>query len=71
MWRPEKAGTLTPHNAEQSVLRSPFRRGKIAKNGHYERISGKEKPRFLCSPDCVAEREGFEPSVQVLARTTV
>jgi hypothetical protein len=26
---------------------------------------------FLCSPDCVAEREGFEPSVQVLARTTV
>jgi hypothetical protein len=27
--------------------------------------------RFLCVPDCVAEREGFEPSVQVLARTTV
>ena len=27
--------------------------------------------RFLCNPDCVAEREGFEPSVQVLARTTV
>jgi hypothetical protein len=26
---------------------------------------------FLCNPDCMAEREGFEPSVQVLARTTV
>jgi hypothetical protein len=26
---------------------------------------------FLCGPDCMAEREGFEPSVQVLARTTV
>ena len=23
---------------------------------------------FLCSSDCVAEREGFEPSIQVLAR---
>ncbi len=27
--------------------------------------------KFLCDPDCVAEREEFEPSVQVLARTTV
>jgi hypothetical protein len=26
---------------------------------------------FLYCPDCVAERSGFEPSVQVLARTTV
>ncbi len=26
---------------------------------------------ILCSPDCVAERQGFEPWVQVLARTTV
>jgi hypothetical protein len=26
---------------------------------------------FLCITDCMAEREGFEPSVQVLARTTV
>jgi hypothetical protein len=26
--------------------------------------------RFLCVPDCVAEREGFEPSVQVFVRTT-
>jgi hypothetical protein len=26
---------------------------------------------FLCSADCVAEREGFEPSIQVLARITV
>jgi hypothetical protein len=27
--------------------------------------------RFLCNLDCVAEREGFEPSVPVLASTTV
>ena len=27
--------------------------------------------RLLCDPDCVAEREGFEPSVPVLASTTV
>jgi len=26
---------------------------------------------FLCNPDCVAESEGFEPSVPVLASTTV
>ena len=26
---------------------------------------------FLCNPDCMAEREGFEPSVPVLASTTV
>jgi hypothetical protein len=26
---------------------------------------------FLCVADCVAEREGFEPSIQVLARITV
>jgi hypothetical protein len=32
---------------------------------------GPKRAEFLCSPDCVAEREGFEPSVQVLARTTV
>jgi hypothetical protein len=25
---------------------------------------------FLCDPDCMAEREGFEPSVQVLATLT-
>jgi hypothetical protein len=29
------------------------------------------KAGILFSPDCMAEREGFEPSVQVLARTTV
>jgi hypothetical protein len=32
---------------------------------------GVQRPEFLCNPDCVAEGEGFEPSVQVLARTTV
>ena len=31
-------------------------------------ISGdfrRDLAKFLCDPDCVAEREGFEPSVQV------
>ena len=32
---------------------------------------GGNESRFLRSSDCVAKREGFEPSVQVLARTTV
>jgi hypothetical protein len=26
---------------------------------------------FLCSSDCLAERGGFEPPIQVLARITV
>jgi hypothetical protein len=26
---------------------------------------GGKRVEFLCSPDCVAERSGFEPSVQV------
>ena len=32
---------------------------------------GGRKADFLCSADCMAEGKGFEPSVQVLARTTV
>jgi hypothetical protein len=66
-----KAGTVTPFSAEQSVLCSPICCGIIAKNGHLSRIPGERAAEFLCSPDYVAEREGFEPSVQVLARTTV
>jgi hypothetical protein len=34
-------------------------------------ITGIVMSRFLCVADCVAEREGFEPSIQVLARITV
>jgi hypothetical protein len=29
------------------------------------------RAEFLCIRDCMAEREGFEPSIQVLARITV
>jgi hypothetical protein len=35
----EKAGTVTPFSAKQSVLCSPVRRGIIAKYGHFSHIS--------------------------------
>ena len=44
---------------------------KLPTMGIIREFSGRTKAEILCSPDCVAEREGFEPSVQVLARTTV
>jgi hypothetical protein len=66
-----KARTLACFAVGQPVLCSPVCVGIIAKYGHASRISGEMEADFLCSPDCVAEREGFEPSVQVLARTTV
>jgi len=69
-----KGGTLTRLHPEQSVLRwaNPSRRcGRIGKYGHVSRILRKIDAAILCSTDCVAEREGFEHSVQVLARTTV
>jgi hypothetical protein len=66
-----KAGTVTLFTVEQSVLSSPVYRGRIAKYGHVSRISREIKVGILCSEDCVAERQGFEPWVQVLARTTV
>ena len=43
----------------------------IAKYGHNSRILPGMKREILCSLDCLAESVGFEPSVQVLARTTV
>ena len=60
-----KAGTSTPLHPEQSVLYSPGCRANIANNGHVSRISWERATKFLCSLDCVAEREGFEPPVQV------
>jgi hypothetical protein len=36
-----------------------------ARNGHLSRISDEEKADFLCNPDCMAERAGFEPSVPI------
>jgi hypothetical protein len=44
---------------------------KSRKMGIIRAFLGNYRAGILCSPDCVAEREGFEPSVQVLARTTV
>ena len=55
----------------EAVPRSPVCRAEIAENGHNSRVSPEIKEGILCTTDCLAEREGFEPSVQVLARTTV
>jgi hypothetical protein len=60
-----KAETATLFTVEQSVLSSPVCRGRIAKYGHVSHISREMEVGILCSPDCVAERKGFEPSAQV------
>jgi hypothetical protein len=60
---PEKIWKLTAFGNEQSVLSSPVCRGRIAKYGHVSRILEKVEAGNLCSPDCVAEERGFEPSV--------
>ena len=54
----------------QSVLSGPVPEANNAKYGHISRVSQLSKDDFLCSPDCVAERGGFEPSIQVLASNT-
>jgi hypothetical protein len=66
-----KVDRVMPFDAEQSVLSSPLCGRTIAKYGHVLRISRQKAGHFLCILDWVAEREEFEPSVQVLARTTV
>jgi len=43
----------------------------IAKLARFSRGFQQTTARVRISPDCVAEREGFEPSIQVLARITV
>ena len=63
-----KAGTVTLLSTEQSVLYSPVCCGIIAKNGHISRISRENGADFLCSTDCVAEGEGFEPPVRFPAQ---
>jgi len=51
---------------------SPVRfRGGNRRIAAISRNFGGNAAEFLCNPDCVAEREGFEPSVPVLASTTV
>ena len=61
---------MTYFAAEQSVLRSPVCVRIIAKYGHVSRISGEGVADFLCSPECVAEGEGFETMV-LIERTQV
>src|SRR6266849_3978001 len=59
-----KTRTVASFAAEQCVLSGPGCRANIAKNGHVSRISERGAAEFLCSPDCVAEGEGFEPPVR-------
>jgi hypothetical protein len=49
-------------------LHGPSCRAEIAKNGHNSRVLRKAKAKIICSPDCMAEREGFEPPVPFRAR---
>jgi len=56
---------MTAFAAKQSILCSPVYQGNIAKYGHMCVFLGKRRAEFRCRPDCVAERETFEPSVQV------
>ena len=66
MCSPEKGRGNNPFTAEQSVLRSPVCLGIIAKYGHVSLSSRETGANFLCTSDCVAERQGFEPSVQLI-----
>ena len=57
----------SPNALLKTGLRTrPPEKANIAKNGHVSRISGQGAAEFLCTSDCVAEREGFELSVQFL-----
>ncbi len=71
-------------NAEDPRKRPQTRRTAITKTFSPVRFEGKNCEtapissnlqsnfgRFFCTSDCVAEREKFEPSIQVLARITV
>jgi len=62
MCPPEKSRDSTASNAEQSVFRSPV----FSRNNREIRALfayfGAKRAEFLCSSDCVAEREGFEPA---------
>jgi hypothetical protein len=49
----------------QSTLCGRFVDELSRKTGIFRALRGLEEADFLCSRDCVAERKGFEPSVQV------
>ena len=59
MCPPEKSRDSTASNAEQSVFRSPV----LSRNNREIRALfayfGAKRAEFLCSSDCVAEREGY------------
>jgi len=67
----EKRRDVKAHLPRQSVLSSPGSSRNYLEYGHISDICAQARPDFLCSSDCVAEGEGFEPSAQVLARTAV
>ena len=60
---PEKSRRVTAFAAEQSVLSSPVCPGRVAKYGHLSQRFRAIGAGFLCTADCVAEGEGFEPPV--------
>ena len=45
------------------VISGPVCRGIIGKYAHFSITFAARGQAFLCNPDCVAERDGFEPSV--------
>ena len=62
---PERNPTGTRRvRRSQSVLSGPVSEANNAKYWHISRVSQLSKDDFLCNPDCVAEREGFEPPVR-------
>ena len=63
MCLPEKSRDSTAFDAEQSVLCSPVRLGIIEIRALFAPF-GAKPAEIVCSPDCVAERGGFEPSVR-------
>ncbi len=64
-----------PAITRSRLLDSPFSPvrfgGLLSRNRAYFAYFEGRSADFLCSLDWVAEREGFEPSIQVLARITV
>ena len=61
---PEKRADGYPLFPWQSVLRSPTCRAEIAKIGRISQFSRETRTGILCTSDCMAEREGFEPPVR-------
>jgi hypothetical protein len=67
---PEKNAAKVVSGVQRDTLSGPVRAQESPNCGNlrdfHDNAAG-----FLCNSDCLAEREGFEPSIQVLARITV